>query len=308
MRQQFLEVPFINFYRKEYVAPELQISELWRVYYMDEKWCQLQQRKRNIKRLIEKMQTFQQDTILADPDAPIPEGEKIIDHEDFERLEAVETVEELKDVYDHFLLYHAKKLAACQEHFKKKAKKEREERRMRKKLGKKKYKTVKETVTKTVTRTVSRTVTETVTNDDGDEEEIEREVEEEVETEVETEEEKEVTDDEAVDDNPDSEDDPEDVEDPEDEDIKFARRNDAYSLCVKYGVSGMAAKFGLTPEVNIVYQVSLSRCLELFILCRPSGRISGTITPGMSLTKSKLRLQRRPLSISVRSLRLSRTS
>merc|ERR1719347_643129 len=88
MRQQFLEVPFINFYRKEYVAPELQISELWRVYYMDEKWCQLQQRKRNIKRLIEKMQTFQQDTVLADPEAPIPAGEKTIDHEDFERLEA----------------------------------------------------------------------------------------------------------------------------------------------------------------------------------------------------------------------------
>ena len=31
MRQQFLEVPFIAFYRKEYVNPELGISELWRV-------------------------------------------------------------------------------------------------------------------------------------------------------------------------------------------------------------------------------------------------------------------------------------
>ncbi len=43
MRQQFLEVPFIAFYRKEYVQPELEnIDDLWRVYYMDEKWCQLQ--------------------------------------------------------------------------------------------------------------------------------------------------------------------------------------------------------------------------------------------------------------------------
>ena len=31
MRQQFLEVPFIAFYRKEYVNPELGIAELWRV-------------------------------------------------------------------------------------------------------------------------------------------------------------------------------------------------------------------------------------------------------------------------------------
>ena len=110
MRQQFLEVPFIAFYRKEYVSPELKISDLWRVYYMDEKWCQLQQRKRNNKRLLEKMQTYQQDIIMADPDAPLPEGVKIIDYQDFERLEEVETVEELKDVYDHFMLYHAKKL------------------------------------------------------------------------------------------------------------------------------------------------------------------------------------------------------
>ena len=43
MRQQFLEVPFIAFYRKEYVQPELEnIDDLWRVYHMDEKWCQLQ--------------------------------------------------------------------------------------------------------------------------------------------------------------------------------------------------------------------------------------------------------------------------
>ena len=31
MRQQFLEVPFIAFYRKEYVSPELKIADLWRV-------------------------------------------------------------------------------------------------------------------------------------------------------------------------------------------------------------------------------------------------------------------------------------
>ena len=249
MRQQFLEVPFIAFYRKEYVSPELKIADLWRVYYMDEKWCQLQQRKRNNKRLLEKMQTYQQDIIIADPDAPLPEGVKVIDYQDFERLEEVETVEELKDVYDHFMLYHSKKLAASTEHHKKKAREEKEARKLRKKAGRqKKYKTVKETVTKTITRTV----TETVTNDDGEEEEIEKEVE----TDVETEEEKEVTDDEAIDDIVDSEEDPEDVEEAEEEDLKHTRRSDAYSLCVKYGVTSMAAKFGLTPEVSLQSPVS----------------------------------------------------
>ena len=71
---------------------------------------------------MERMQTYQGDVCMEDPDAPLPAGMKLIDQEDYDRLEAVETVEELKDVYDHFLLYHAKSLAPCREHFKKKAK------------------------------------------------------------------------------------------------------------------------------------------------------------------------------------------
>ena len=128
MRQQFLEVPFIAFYRKEYVNPELEIDDLWRVYFMDEKWCQLQMRKKNVKKLMEKMQSYQQDILMENPDAPLPEGIQIIQQEDFDRLENVETVEELKDVYDHFLLYHARSLGPCQEHFRKKAREEKEAR------------------------------------------------------------------------------------------------------------------------------------------------------------------------------------
>lgn len=37
MRNQSLEVPFIAFYRKEYVSPELTLSDLWKVYKYDEK-------------------------------------------------------------------------------------------------------------------------------------------------------------------------------------------------------------------------------------------------------------------------------
>lgn len=37
MRNQHFEVPFISFYRKEYVQPELSIHDLWRVYRFDAK-------------------------------------------------------------------------------------------------------------------------------------------------------------------------------------------------------------------------------------------------------------------------------
>jgi transcription elongation factor SPT6 len=39
MRNQHFEVPFIAFYRKEYVQPELNINDLWKVYKYDEKVC-----------------------------------------------------------------------------------------------------------------------------------------------------------------------------------------------------------------------------------------------------------------------------
>lgn len=39
LRNQQLEVPFINFYRKEYVQHELEIRDLWRIWQWDEKVC-----------------------------------------------------------------------------------------------------------------------------------------------------------------------------------------------------------------------------------------------------------------------------
>ena len=33
----YFQVPFIAFYRKEYVEPELNINDLWKVYQWDEK-------------------------------------------------------------------------------------------------------------------------------------------------------------------------------------------------------------------------------------------------------------------------------
>lgn len=37
VRNQYLEIPFIVVYRREYVLPELDIADLWKVYKWDEK-------------------------------------------------------------------------------------------------------------------------------------------------------------------------------------------------------------------------------------------------------------------------------
>ena len=142
MRQQFLEVPFIAFYRKEYVLPELKINDLWRVYKMDELYCKLQQRKNMLKKLYTNMQTYQGEVIMADPDAPLPEGIKIIDNDDIKKVEEIDSFEELKDYDQYFKLYHSRDLEAMQEMVKKKKKEDREARRMRRKQKKKKTKTI----------------------------------------------------------------------------------------------------------------------------------------------------------------------
>ncbi|XP_045772397.1 transcription elongation factor SPT6 [Maniola jurtina] len=114
MRNQTLEVPFIAFYRKEYVQPELSINDLWKVYKYDAKWCQLKQRKENLLRLVENMREYQLDKVMADPDAPIPETMRLIRDEDIERMKNVQTNEELRDVHTHFLLYYSNDLPEMQ--------------------------------------------------------------------------------------------------------------------------------------------------------------------------------------------------
>ena len=39
MRNHFFEVPFIANYRKEYVKPELDLYDLWKIWLWDEKVC-----------------------------------------------------------------------------------------------------------------------------------------------------------------------------------------------------------------------------------------------------------------------------
>jgi len=105
MRNQGLEVPFIAFYRKEYVEPELtHINDLWRVYSFDEKWMQLCSRRANLTRLFEKMKEYLYEQ-YTDPDKPSSLFRPITD-EEIERVKNVQSPEELRDVYQNFLLYY----------------------------------------------------------------------------------------------------------------------------------------------------------------------------------------------------------
>uniref|UniRef100_A0A7G3AZW4 Transcription elongation factor SPT6 n=1 Tax=Lutzomyia longipalpis TaxID=7200 RepID=A0A7G3AZW4_LUTLO len=115
MRNQQLEVPFIAFYRKEYVKPELNINDLWKVYKYDAKWCQLISRKKALKELFEKMREYQSDKIMEKPDEPLPDDCRLIKDEDLMRLEMAQTPEELKDVQMHFHLYYSHEIPQMQE-------------------------------------------------------------------------------------------------------------------------------------------------------------------------------------------------
>nr|CAI5827545.1 unnamed protein product [Callosobruchus analis] len=112
MRNQQLEVPFIAFYRKEYVQPELNINDLWKVYKYDAKWCQLKSRKEALLQLFEKMRSYQMDQLMKNPDAPIPDNVRVMKDCDIERLKNVQTADELNDVHNHFILYYAQDLPA----------------------------------------------------------------------------------------------------------------------------------------------------------------------------------------------------
>ena len=214
IRMQFHEVPFIAFYRKEYIKPELGIVDLWRVYFCDELWCKLQSRKGNLRKLAEKMQRFQGDTIMADPEAPLPVGTKILGNEYLDKIDAVETFEELKDMDQHFKLYWGQDLEPMQEMVRRRRRERKEARKIKRRVKKRK--------------------TKVIENEDGEEVEV---TDDDAESEYE-----EVEDDAASDDDAEKDDlDDQDV-------LKQAKRNDPYSLCKKYGLDGFALRFGLSAE------------------------------------------------------------
>lgn len=140
IRNQQLEVPFISSYRKEYVKPELGTDDLWKVYYFDERWCQLLGRKNKLLILFEKMRNYQISEIMKRTNNDLPEDIRLIKDDDIERLRDVQTMEELKDVHLQFLLYYSHEIPKMQEEERKKEKeiirqKRKEEKRQQEKNG-----------------------------------------------------------------------------------------------------------------------------------------------------------------------------
>nr|CAB3266713.1 transcription elongation factor SPT6 [Phallusia mammillata] len=127
MRNQQFETPFIAFYRKEYVEPELNIHDLNKIYHWDEKWTQLNNRKANLTRLLQKMQTYQYEQISADPDKPLGDNVRALSDSDIERIQTVQTMEELRDVYGHFLLHYGRDIPKMQNALRIQRKRERAE-------------------------------------------------------------------------------------------------------------------------------------------------------------------------------------
>lgn len=89
--------------------------------------------------LMQKMQNYQMERIKVDTNAPIPDHIRIIKDDDIDKLRAVQTNEELKDIQGHFMLYYASDVPAMQDHARKQArekkKREREMREEKKKLA-----------------------------------------------------------------------------------------------------------------------------------------------------------------------------
>ncbi|XP_038075728.1 transcription elongation factor SPT6-like isoform X2 [Patiria miniata] len=241
MRNQHFEVPFIAFYRKEYVEPELNFNDLYRVYHWDEKWCQLKNRKANLKKLFEKMQAYQFDQMSTEE--LLPDSVRPLTETDLDRLNDVDSMDKLKDVYMHFLLYYGRDIPKMHNALKKSKKKTGRTklvRRPAKKMVKvmvrrPKMKKPKENEDDDSDDDKDWTEEDAKKDEESDSEEEEVETEEEVDTEEEVEVE--------VD-----EDGNEQTEDGTSHQIKQATRKSMYAICQEAGLDALAKKFGLTPE------------------------------------------------------------
>merc|ERR1711915_1079458 len=76
----------------------------------------------NLRSLLQKMLEYQGDLIMKDLDAPLPENVRMLQQEDIDRIDEIQTTEEFNDCYKHFQLYYGKDRAAMTDHFKAKEK------------------------------------------------------------------------------------------------------------------------------------------------------------------------------------------
>lgn len=85
MLVQHLDIPFISHYRKEFIENIENDADLWKIYDLDEQWCQLNKKREEIKLLYKT---------------------KKIDDLYFTALNEAKTITDLNDLYEHFQLFH----------------------------------------------------------------------------------------------------------------------------------------------------------------------------------------------------------
>ncbi|CAG7720260.1 unnamed protein product [Allacma fusca] len=107
IRNNFLEVPFIAFYRKEYVGPELNMNELWEIYRADGRYCQLRTRKNRLLQLFKNIRDYQHELIFQRADEPLSDSVRLVSDDDYDRIKGIKSSEELKDMYLQFTLYYS---------------------------------------------------------------------------------------------------------------------------------------------------------------------------------------------------------
>lgn len=112
MRNQQFEVPFIATYRKEFIYPELDVNDLWKVYKFDAKWCQLQQRKKHLLKLFENMLQYQLSEVAKLKGTSPPVSMKIVKIADIEKLKTIDDSEEIHDMYRYFKLHYSHEIPA----------------------------------------------------------------------------------------------------------------------------------------------------------------------------------------------------
>jgi len=113
IRNEHFDVPYIAFYRKEYTEPHLKIHDIFRIYHWDEKWAQLTTRKNNLKRLFKKMQTYQYEKLSAETDKPLSDARPLPEAQ-IEKIDSIQNLDELQDIYFHFLLHYGKDIPNMQ--------------------------------------------------------------------------------------------------------------------------------------------------------------------------------------------------
>ncbi|CAF3525255.1 unnamed protein product [Rotaria socialis] len=135
IRNDSFEVPFIAFYRKEHIEPDLKILDLWKIWQWDEKWMIFKSHKDKLISMFERMDKYRnyQYEQLGDTNEDALATRLLTDCDiDKERLTRAKTLDEIADLREQFHVYYNEDIPNMR--LREKVLEYREEREKRKKL------------------------------------------------------------------------------------------------------------------------------------------------------------------------------